>query len=66
MTSEQREFRPLGECELNRISAGRVCDQGGTRMEINIPFGREVLVIWATSGSHGDGVGCSGTYWKVP
>jgi hypothetical protein len=62
MTSEQCELRPLGECELNRISAGRVCDQGGTRMEVSVPFGDRTLVIWATSGSHG--TGCSGTYWK--
>jgi hypothetical protein len=66
MVTAQRELRTLSECELDRISAGRICDQGGTRMEINVRFGGEVLVIWATSGSHGDGVGCSGTYWKVP
>jgi len=65
MTSEQCEFRILNASELNLISAGRVCDQGGTRMEVSIPFGGEVLVIWATSGTNGR-PGCSGTYWKVP
>jgi hypothetical protein len=65
MTSLQREPRPLDTHELNQISAGRVCDQTGTRMEVSVPFGGQVLVIWATSGSNGR-QGCSGTYWKVP
>ena len=63
MTSKQCEFRTLSACELEQISAGRVCDLGGTRAEFNIPFGGQVLVIWATSGTNG-GPGCSGTYWK--
>jgi hypothetical protein len=62
MTSKQCEFRAISEYEIEQISAGRVCDQGGTRVEFNIPFGGQVLVIWATSGTQG--VGCSGTYWK--
>ena len=65
MALEQCEFKPLETSELNLISAGRVCDQTGTRMEVSVPFGGEVLVIWATSGSNGR-PGCSGTYWKVP
>jgi hypothetical protein len=65
MTSKQCEFRTFSEYELEQISAGRTCDQTGTRMEVSIPFGGEVLVIWATSGSQGR-PGCSGTYWKVP
>jgi len=64
MTREQCERRPLGECELNQVSAGRTCDQGGTRMEVSVPFGDLTLVIWATSGSHPEGHGCSGFYWK--
>jgi len=64
MTSEQDEFRPLETSELDRISAGRICDLGGTRTEVSVQLGDKTLVIWATSGSHGDGVGCSGTYWK--
>ena len=65
MTTVQSEFRTIGESELDRISAGRTCDQTGTRMEASVPFGGQVLVIWATSGSKGR-PGCSGTYWKVP
>jgi hypothetical protein len=57
MESSQVETRPLGEYELETISGGRVCKQGPPRMEVSVPFGTEVLVIWATST-------CSGTYWK--
>jgi hypothetical protein len=33
-------------------------------MEVSVPFGDLTLVIWATSGSHPEGHGCSGFYWK--
>ena len=63
MTSEQREFRALRDYELDRISAGRSCDQGGTRTEVSVPFGDRTLVIWATSGTNGR-PGCSGAYYQ--
>jgi hypothetical protein len=58
MESRQIEAQPLGECELDMISGGRVCNHAPPRMEVSITFGRETLVIWATST-------CSGTYWYV-
>ena len=63
MTSEQCEFRSLRDDELDRISAGRSCDQGGTRMEVSVPFGDRTLVIYAYSGTNGR-PGCSGAYYQ--
>jgi hypothetical protein len=63
MTSKQCEFRAISEYELEQISAGRVCDQGGIAVEFKIPFGGQVLVIWATSGREGR-PGCSGAYYE--
>ena len=58
MDSRQIEKTTLRESELEAISAGRVCNHGPPRWEVSIPFGRETLVIWATST-------CSGSYWYV-
>ena len=63
MTAVQCEFRTLNECELNQISAGRSCDQGGTSVEVRVPFGDRTLVIYATSGTNGR-PGCSGAYYQ--
>ena len=52
------ETSPLRESELDTISGGRTCNHAPPRMEVSIPFGGQVLVIWATST-------CSGTYWYV-
>jgi len=58
MDSRQIEKTTLRESELEAISGGRVCNHGPPRWEVSIPFGRETLVIWATST-------CSGSYWYV-
>jgi hypothetical protein len=63
MASKQCEFRAISEHELEQISAGRVCDLGGMRVEFKIPFGSQVLVIWATSGTN-DRPGCGGAYYQ--
>ena len=64
MATVQSEFRTISEYELERISAGRTCDLGGTRVDFSIPFGDRILVIWATSGSNGR-PGCSGAYYET-
>ena len=58
MESGQIETNPLREIELDTISGGRTCNHAPPRMEVSIPVGGQVLVIWATST-------CSGTYWYV-
>ena len=58
MDCTQMEMKPLRESELEAIAGGRVCNHSPPRMEVSIPFGGQVLVIWATST-------CSGTYWYV-
>ncbi len=63
MTTVQCEFRTICESELDRISAGRSCDQGGTRTEVSVPFGDRTLVIYAYSGTNGR-PGCSGAYYQ--
>lgn len=57
MESEQIEVRPLAEHELDAVSAGRICDMTGPRMEATMQIGSATLVVWASAG-------CHGLYWK--
>ncbi len=63
MTTVQCDVGTISESELNQISAGRSCDQGGTRTEVSVPFGDRTLVIYAYSGTNGRR-GCSGAYYQ--
>src|SRR5260370_871760 len=45
MESKPIEARPLGEYELDAVSAGRICDQTGPRMEATMRFGSLALVV---------------------